>query len=164
VFIQVSKYYLTCETSTESTNKLRQTKKPLLFTGNDWGLSLSCWFETPNYNYSTSVSRDGSKARRVHRLVSELDSLSRPTTELWWWLQARPTGHVRQCSRYYSMTSPRWTCTRIHSVRTLWSTFPYLEIYPACMIWNVMIKSGSMPYHGIKVVSRHGGWTPSHRH
>jgi hypothetical protein len=26
VFVQVSKYYLTCETSTESTNKLRQTK------------------------------------------------------------------------------------------------------------------------------------------
>jgi hypothetical protein len=28
VFIQVSKYYLTCKTSTESTNRLRQTKNP----------------------------------------------------------------------------------------------------------------------------------------
>lgn len=38
VFIQVSKHYLTCETSTESTNRPRQItnkKKKLLFTGND---------------------------------------------------------------------------------------------------------------------------------
>lgn len=58
----------------------KTNKKPLLFTGNDCGLSLSCWFETPNNNYSTSMSRDGSKARRVHRLFSELSlSLSLTT-------------------------------------------------------------------------------------
>jgi hypothetical protein len=37
LFTQVSKHYLTCETSTESTNKQRQTrnKKKMLFAGND---------------------------------------------------------------------------------------------------------------------------------
>ena len=112
VFTQVSKHYLTCETSTESTNRPRQItnppKKPL-FTGNDWVLSLSCWFETPDYNYSTSTSPDSPKAKRVHRLlIFLLFSFYRRIT-----VMNTGTAH-RSCHTmftlmHYSMTSPHCT-------------------------------------------------------
>ena len=111
VFTQVSKHYLTCETSTESTNrpsrKKRKKKKPL-FTGNDWVLSLSCWFETPDYNYSTSTSPDSPKAKRVQRLIFLLFSFYRRIT-----VMNTGTAH-RSCQTmftlmHYSMTSPHCT-------------------------------------------------------
>jgi len=124
VFTPVSKHYLTCETSTESTNRPRQiaNKKNCSSPEMTWVLSLFCWFETHDYNYSISTSPDSPKAKRVHRLlIFLLFSFYRRIT-----VMNTGTAH-RSCQTMftlmrYSMTSR--LCTQ--PVNTMGNTAPHM--------------------------------------